>query len=277
VQNSARFLERVATARASPILFWLSETSNIYNAPVAGRMRSHIDPAARVDTSDDGGGCRSPAGEYLTQCVGDNALISSASNNHIRGDRMGVLQVIDESDGIRHRSHMIPGSMSDRSSLSEVNCLLDTALRLWDEDRVKAKSQVNVAAALLRGLVDDLPFTRQLGSAPDGCLAPSQARKVKEFVDASLDSTIRLGDCASKVGLSNSHFSRAFKAAFGTTLSHYIRCRRAGRAKQLMLASNEPLSQIALACGFADQAHYCRVFRNVFGISPNTWRRHNVP
>jgi transcriptional regulator GlxA family with amidase domain len=43
-----------------------------------------------------------------------------------------------------------------------------------------------------------------------------------------------------------------------------------------MLLSNESLSQVAIACGFADQAHYCRVFHNVARQIPNAWRRRTV-
>ena len=120
----------------------------------------------------------------------------------------------------------------------------------------------------------DLP---QAAAAPEGrCLARWQARKVKEFIDASLDSKIRLRDCASRARLSASYFAHAFKATFGVTVCHYIRRRRIERAQQLMLTSHQPLSQIALACGFADQAHYCRVFRDVVGLSPNVWRRQHM-
>ena len=104
-------------------------------------------------------------------------------------------------------------------------------------------------------------------------LAPWQAREVREFIDASLDSTIRLRDCASKARLSAGYFSHAFKATFGTTMGRYVRRRRIEHAQRLMLLSKAPQSQIALACGFADQAHYCRVFRNVVGLTPNAWRR----
>ena len=83
-------------------------------------------------------------------------------------------------------------------------------------------------------------------------------------------------DCASEARLSKSHFSRAFKATFGTTVARYVLRRRVEEAKRLMLVSHDPLSQIALACGFGDQAHYCRVFRDVVGISPNSWRRQNM-
>ncbi|HUB15089.1 MAG TPA: AraC family transcriptional regulator [Acetobacteraceae bacterium] len=190
---------------------------------------------------------------------------------------MGVTQVIDGYARIS-RNQSSYESASELSSLAVVTRFLDAALRMWDDDRIQAKSQVKIAAAMLRSYTDDpaedgepatpLPDTRGL--------APWQTRKVKEFIDASLDSTIRLQECASKARLSTSYFSHAFKATFGTTVCHYIRCRRVERAQQLMLLTNQPLSQIALACGFADQAHYCRVFRDVVGLSPNLWRRRNM-
>jgi transcriptional regulator GlxA family with amidase domain len=40
-----------------------------------------------------------------------------------------------------------------------------------------------------------------------------------------------------------------------------------------MLADDEPLCQVALSCGFADQAHFSRVFRRLTRRSPNEWRR----
>jgi AraC-like DNA-binding protein len=42
---------------------------------------------------------------------------------------------------------------------------------------------------------------------------------------------------------------------------------------RLMLGSSVPMSEIALQCGFADQAHLCRRFRRVIGESPAAWRR----
>ena len=191
---------------------------------------------------------------------------------------MGVTQMI------HGYGQAYPGSqpgfdpVSENSSLAVVTGFLDAALRMWDADRIQAKSQVKVAAAMLRGYTDNSSAdgTHAATSSDTRSLAPWQTRKVKEFIDASLDSTIRLRDCASKARLSASYFSHAFKATFGTTVCDYIRRRRVERAQQLMLLSTDPLSQIALACGFADQAHYCRVFRDVVGLSPNVWRRRNM-
>ncbi|HUN39156.1 MAG TPA: AraC family transcriptional regulator [Acetobacteraceae bacterium] len=191
---------------------------------------------------------------------------------------MGVTQMIHGYGQIHSYNQSTFDLASEHSSLAVVTGFLDAALRMWDDDRIQAKSQIKVAAAMLRSYADDAPAGEKPAATPSDLrgLAPWQTRKVKEFIDASLGSTIRLQDCASKARLSASYFSHAFKATFGTTVCHYIRCRRVERAQRLMLTSNEPLSQIALACGFADQAHYCRVFRDVVGLSPNAWRRRNM-
>jgi AraC family transcriptional regulator len=193
---------------------------------------------------------------------------------------MGVLRVAEGLDGTEPRNQLASRPGSDPPSLAIATAFLDGALRLWDEDRYQAKSQVEIAAAMLRDVAaGDVSKAPLPDSAPHGCgLAPWQARKVEEMIDRSLGSKVRLSDCASTARLSSSHFSRAFKLTFGTTLCRYIRCRRIERAKQLMLQSHDSLSQsrIALACGFGDQAHYCRVFRDVVGTSPNIWRRHNM-
>ncbi len=41
-----------------------------------------------------------------------------------------------------------------------------------------------------------------------------------------------------------------------------------------MLATNEPLCEIALATGFADQSHLTKTFNNAVGVTPSVWRRH---
>jgi len=164
----------------------------------------------------------------------------------------------------------------ERSSVAMATRFLDAALRVWDEDQALAKSQIKVAAEMLRGDGEEPPVRAKPAGPAVAGLLPWQTRKVREFIDASFASKIRLQDCASQARLSTNHFSRAFKATFGTTVLDYIRRRRVERAQHMMLTSQQPLSQIALLCGFADQAHYCRVFHAVVGVSPNAWRRQNM-
>jgi AraC family transcriptional regulator len=53
----------------------------------------------------------------------------------------------------------------------------------------------------------------------------------------------------------------------------YLAERRVERAKLMMTFTREGLTDIALACGFADQSHFNRYFRRIVGMSPGIWRR----
>jgi transcriptional regulator GlxA family with amidase domain len=80
-------------------------------------------------------------------------------------------------------------------------------------------------------------------------------------------------EMADAATLSKSHFSRAFKCTFGSSPMAYVAARRVERAKLMMTSSRERLTDIALACGFADQSHLNRHFCRVVGTSPGLWRR----
>jgi AraC-like DNA-binding protein len=106
-----------------------------------------------------------------------------------------------------------------------------------------------------------------------GGLAPWQVLRVETYVEANLHSTVRARDLAAIARLSTGHFSRAFKRSLGLAPLAYIAKRRVACAQDLMLTTNEPLCQIALACGFYDQSHLTRLFRRYAATSPHDWRR----
>jgi AraC-like DNA-binding protein len=92
-------------------------------------------------------------------------------------------------------------------------------------------------------------------------------------VAANLHASLRIDDLAIVAHLSRGYFKRAFKVSFGETPHGYLMRMRVERAQQMMLEGQEPLAQIAMACGLADQAHLSRVFRQATGSSPGAWRR----
>jgi len=106
-----------------------------------------------------------------------------------------------------------------------------------------------------------------------GGLAPWQVRKVTAHVEDHLDDAVGVPELATLARLSVSQFSRAFKQSFGLSPHAYVMGRRIARAQALMLRAHEPLSQIAIAVGLADQAHLSKLFRRLTGETPNAWRR----
>ena len=104
-------------------------------------------------------------------------------------------------------------------------------------------------------------------------LARWQINRVRTFIDEHLTECIRVSDLSALARSSPSYFSAAFKRTFGASPHAYLMKRRITMAVEQMLGSDAPLSEIAMNCGFADQAHFSRQFRRMMGSTPSNWRR----
>jgi AraC family transcriptional regulator len=149
--------------------------------------------------------------------------------------------------------------------------LLRRAYLALERDAHTAKGEIHRALLLL-----DCSAQIQVARPVHG-LAPWQVRRVTEHVLENLQKPIRVGGMASVARLSTSYFSRAFKLSFKMSPHAYVIAARLARARKLMLTSEEQMSQIAVACGFADQAHFSRTFRGQVGCAPGLWRRQWTP
>lgn len=144
--------------------------------------------------------------------------------------------------------------------------LLQRARLTLDSDAHAARREIQRALELLSGATGPTEVR-------PGPLAPWQARRVMEHVHANLETAISVEDMASATRLSTSYFFRAFKRSFGVSPHAYVTALRLARARELLVESGERISAIAAACGFADQAHFSRVFRRDVGCAPGVWRR----
>ena len=184
----------------------------------------------------------------------------------------------DDQDAIPESGVWERADLGDEPSTGGPPCatllkLIVDAAEALDDDRDVARVLLRRVATMLRSG----PRGPKARPAAGPALAPWQAKRVVSHINDNLDRTLRLGELARVAGLSSSHFSRAFKGAFEQTPHAFIVLRRVERARQELLAGQEPLSQIALSCGFADQAHLARIFRRATGLAPSAWRRANRP
>lgn len=106
-----------------------------------------------------------------------------------------------------------------------------------------------------------------------GGLAPWQVRCATELMIERLGTDMSLSEAAAACGLSPNYFARAFKQSVGTPPHRWLLLQRVLRAKSLLRDAKFSLSDIAAACGFADQSHFTRVFTSIVGASPGAWRK----
>jgi AraC family transcriptional regulator len=92
-------------------------------------------------------------------------------------------------------------------------------------------------------------------------------------MESHLADELTVKTVADLINMSVGHLSRGFRISVGVPPLHYIRRRRLELACTMMRTTREPIGQIAIACGFCDQAHLCKLFRRMTGMTPSAWRR----
>ncbi|MBZ7924168.1 AraC family transcriptional regulator [Ensifer adhaerens] len=161
----------------------------------------------------------------------------------------------------------------DLAISDEVSRLVIDAINRVELDETTAIDLIKKAAALLRSPVHSVqPRPERVERSG---LAPWQINHLKQYIEQNLTMPMTRADLAQVVRLSTSYFSVAFRVSFGTSPHNFLMRRRVERAKQRLSETDAPLSEIALDCGLADQAHLSRVFRRATGTTPSRWRRFN--
>ena len=166
-----------------------------------------------------------------------------------------------------------PGESIDDPIIRHLGLSLQPALRA-----VHKNNQLFVDHVLL-ALRTHLALTyggvRCHSAIPRGGLAPWQQRQAMELMREHIVSGIPLELVAKACDLSCSAFVRGFKQSTGTSPHQWLIQRRIDYAIELMRDHTLPLTEIALAAGFADQSHFTRLFTRKLGVSPGIWRNAN--
>ena len=87
------------------------------------------------------------------------------------------------------------------------------------------------------------------------------------------DGTITVPALAKAIGLSRRHLERLFMSKLKMSPASAYKQMRMDRAKLLLAQSRAPLIEVALEAGFVNTSHFSRVFKALYGKTPNEYRR----
>jgi AraC-like DNA-binding protein len=161
------------------------------------------------------------------------------------------LKVLAEGLAIRGRMerHLYPDG-------SEGWCLT------WKEPLVDADGAIRGIVGISR----DAPALLRLGAVSEG-LSVALA-----YIDDHLDAQLRIPDLAARAGLSAFQFDQRIRVVFGLSAGQYLSRLRIERACDRLRHTDAPLSELALECGYADQAAFTRQFGKSVGLTPGAYR-----
>lgn len=129
-------------------------------------------------------------------------------------------------------------------------------------------SQLSIESLLLQVLEqiiqdDEIPVKKN----------PTWVTKIREMLNETFSEKLTLLELAMGVGIHPAHLSRDFPKYFQCTIGNYIRKLKIQKSLILLPQKNISLSAIAFECGFADQSHFIRCFKDIVGIAPFTYRK----
>ena len=111
-----------------------------------------------------------------------------------------------------------------------------------------------------------LPLRARLG------VHNSKVLTIIEMMEANLTEPQALVRVADSIGLSRRQVERLFRQEMGRSPARYYLEIRLDRARHLLLQSNLPIVEVAVACGFISASHFSKCYRELYGRSPQQER-----
>ena len=254
------------------------EESVIYPAVAEPRIVRILSGAAVVEE-------REPGGPWLKTRVeaGDFFLTASQSPYEVRWRAIGPFETM----------HLYLGLPVFNRAIEEAFQKDQGAMHLRDVSGFKD----NFLSALLEGLHKELSsryqssslFVEGIAQSLAGHLVRTYAdettyehkgglpgfrfRKVRDLMITHLEDEFSLIRLAREAGMSEFHFSRAFKRTTRIKPSQYFIDLRMERARRLLRETSRSIIEIGLNVGYTSPSHFARIFRREIGISPSEYRR----
>jgi AraC family transcriptional regulator len=103
--------------------------------------------------------------------------------------------------------------------------------------------------------------------------SPYWVKSLKELLNDCWNENPNLHDLAQVLQLNPITISKHFPKYFGCTLGEYMRRIKINRSLSLIQSNQSNLTEISLECGFADQSHFIRTFKNLTGFLPKQFQK----
>lgn len=99
---------------------------------------------------------------------------------------------------------------------------------------------------------------------------------VKAYMEQHYDQPLKIKELCERFGISESFFRKLFVKYNGCSPKQHMTQIRYEQATRLLTYTHEPLRTIAEACGFADEYHFSKRFKQKYGVAPSVYRGNRV-
>jgi len=158
----------------------------------------------------------------------------------------------------------------DKNTLSRLLYLIDEIEREYsDEKKFSKQYTLHLLACILIELVR---LSKRKDNNKDISFLP---QKALYYVQTHFKEPITLEDVAEFTGLTPDYISKLFRKHIGSGFKEYLTKLRLSHAEQLLLYSDESISNISYFCGFNSLSHFLNAFKKKYDVSPGNFRKNN--
>ena len=132
----------------------------------------------------------------------------------------------------------------------------------------------------VRQIGEGFLFLDQLVQSSAGRQRQSQRRlrdfymkEALSFIEQNYQRDISIEDIASFCGLNRSYFGKVFRDSMGESPQAFLLHYRMARAAQMLKETALPIGTISTMVSYANQLHFSRAFKSVYGVAPRTYRQ----
>jgi AraC family transcriptional regulator len=225
----------------------------------------HEHPEGSIDFILDGGGLGTYGGREIRSAAGMVEFFREGVRHRFRSDVTGIrsMHVVlpgEMLSGIAGLRHIGVEEMSHTRAIG-------LASRLLGELTRRDRSSCLEIESLSHELLDEVVGVVSTVDRRAGWIGA-----VRDVLHSVTDRGVTLGELSGVAGVSKGHLAREFRGAMGVSVGEYHRRVRIERAARELAQGDESIARIGFGCGFVDQAHFTRVFGELYGVTPGVFR-----
>ena len=183
-----------------------------------------------------------------------------------------------EFDGLRARGYLSAAGLgTDQPIYRPKNMALaeemkDIMLYVADHPTASPLHLIGYLCLFLDALIQS-SATRQ--ETPGAKLQEFYIQEAVNFMELNYQRELTVEEIASVCRLNRSYFSKLFKENKGCPPQEFLIRLRLSKAAEKMKTTTASIGDISASCGYPNQLHFSRAFRQRYGVSPREWRSQN--
>lgn len=174
-------------------------------------------------------------------------------------------------DGCPDRPARPPLAVPQHATVTRPDHLAELFRRFLDDQEAGSQSDVSASLLLMLMLCEVSGSNNAVGSPHHN--AAVLAGRADTYIRTHFHAPLSASSVAGELGCNPDYLGRAFRGAYGRTLSEAIHTRRLRHARRMLLESDRNVNEVARACGFTDVRYFRRVFKRHEAMTPLAFRR----